>query len=237
MRIYWLGTVEYRAACNLQRNLALLRTESSIPDTLLLMEHPPTVTFGPGSDPRNFLFSQHQLFERGISLCRTDRGGDVTYHGPGQLIGYPIFDLKDHGRDVHDFLRRVEAALMYALVDFGISARRFPPYTGVWVGERKIAAIGVKVSRWVTTHGFALNVSTDLAGFDLIVPCGIRDYGVTSMHSLSERTVEMDQVCRSVVQGLSAAFGLGDSSESTRILNACDLPEGCLVSDTVLPAL
>jgi len=166
----------------LQRELAALHATEDIEDYLLLLEHPPTITLGRGANRSNLLESLEKLTEFGISVYDVDRGGDVTYHGPGQLVGYPVFNLNRHKRDLHWFLRQMEQCLIQVLSKYSIEAKRFPPHTGVWVEDRKIAAMGIKVSRWVTTHGFALNVATEPADFVHIVPCGIRDYAVTSIH-------------------------------------------------------
>jgi lipoyl(octanoyl) transferase len=173
--------VEYGESCALQEELATLRAASRIPDTLLLLEHPPTITLGKRADANDILVDRRRLEALGVAVHETDRGGEITYHGPGQLVGYPICDLNDRERDLHRFLRDLEGALIELLAELGLEGRRFPLHTGVWVGQRKIAAIGIKVRRWVTTHGFALNVDLDLSHFGLIVPCGIRDFGVTSL--------------------------------------------------------
>lgn len=153
------------------------------PDTLVFVEHDPVFTLGANFHEENLLLPREEYAERGFDLVKTDRGGDVTYHGPGQLVAYPIFDLTSRGRDLHRWLRELEEVVIRTLAEFGIEGRRFPPHTGVWVGDRKIAAIGIKVRRWVSFHGIALNVANDLSPFDLIVPCGIRGYGVTGMGS------------------------------------------------------
>lgn len=211
MRAFWLGRVEFVTAWHLQRELASLREERRVEDILLLLEHPPTITLGRRAEVAHVLASRERLEQRGIALHSIDRGGDVTYHGPGQLVGYPIFHLAHHGKDLHRFLRQMEEALIQALAEFGASARRFPPHTGVWVGEKKIAAIGIKVSRWVSTHGFALNVATDLHHFDLIVPCGIRGHGVTSLNQAAGRPVTLMEVVPSVVRAFHALFPFHDT--------------------------
>lgn len=154
------------------------------PDTLVFVEHDPVFTLGANFHEENLLLPREEYAERGFDLVKTDRGGDVTYHGPGQLVAYPIFDLTSRGRDLHRWLRELEEVVIRTLAEFGIEGRRFPPHTGVWVGDRKIAAIGIKVRRWVSFHGIALNVANDLSPFDLIVPCGIRGYGVTGLSDL-----------------------------------------------------
>ena len=176
-----LGLIPYREAWELQRRLAEQRRAGEVPDTLLLLQHPHTYTIGRSGSRDHVFLSDVQLAARGITCLEVDRGGDVTYHGPGQLVGYPIVDL-GLKPDVGAYLRGLEACLIAVLADFGIAAGRLPGFTGVWIeGQRKIAAIGVKVASGITTHGFALNVSTDLSLFAHILPCGIRDKGVTSM--------------------------------------------------------
>jgi lipoyl(octanoyl) transferase len=159
------------------------------PDTFLFLEHPPVVTLGRGAHAEHLLADARRLAAAGAQLWETTRGGDITYHGPGQLVGYGILDLKQHGRDLGRYLRGLEEALLATLADYGILGNRKRGLTGVWVEERKVAAIGVRAERWVTSHGFALNVNPDLSHFEWIVPCGIRGYGVTS---LAERLAERD---------------------------------------------
>ncbi len=176
------GLTDYGAALQLQRRLAQERIEGSRDhDLLLLLEHPPVITLGRGSHAANVVASRALLEGRGVEVHEIERGGDVTYHGPGQLVGYPIIHLDRHKRDLHWYLRQLEEALIRALDEYGISGGRVEGYTGVWVGDRKIASIGVHVSRWVTWHGFALNVTTDLSDFALIVPCGIEAVTMTSI--------------------------------------------------------
>ena len=189
-----LGTVEYQAALDLQKELVEDRKNGRISDQLLLLEHPPVITLGVKT--RN----DRALFETG-------RGGDVTYHGPGQLVGYPILDLAPDRCDVHRYVRDLEEVLIHAVADFGITAGRIPGLTGIWVEDEKLAAIGVRLSRWVTSHGFALNVSTDLSRFSLIVPCGITGKGVTSMERLLGRPVPMAEVESAVAARFTDVFG------------------------------
>lgn len=176
--VYDLGLVPYATAWALQKNLVQRHRSQPQPDRLLLLEHPPVYTLGQGSSLEHLRFSPaappHPLF-------RTERGGEVTHHCPGQLVGYPILDLKQHQTDLHWYLRQLEAVVIHTLAHFGVEGSRQPGLTGVWVGDRKLAAIGIKVSRWVTMHGFALNVCPDLAGFRAIVPCGIADKSVGSL--------------------------------------------------------
>ena len=181
-----LGRVHYGAALELQQRLVAERKQGAIGDQLLLLEHEHVVTLGRNGHMDNVLASDEALARAGISFYPTDRGGDVTYHGPGQLVGYPILDLRDWKRDVGAYVRGVEQAIIDTLAEFGIEAGRIPKLTGVWVEGRKIAAIGVHISRWVTSHGFALNVSTDLSYFQYIVPCGLTK-PVTSMAQLGVR--------------------------------------------------
>jgi lipoyl(octanoyl) transferase len=177
-----LGTVGYAEALALQSELVRARRAGSIPDTLLLLEHPHVITLGSGSDPAHVLADVSERATRGIELYQTGRGGDVTYHGPGQLVGYPILALEEPRRDVHRYLRDLEGALIDALAGLGVAAATRPGLTGVWTPLGKIAAIGVRVSSgWITSHGFALNVTTDLTFFDTIMPCGIAGCVVTSV--------------------------------------------------------
>ena len=182
----FLGRIAYGAALELQQQLSAERKQGVIPDQLLLLEHGHVVTLGRNGHMENLLASEEVLERAGISFYATDRGGDVTYHGPGQLVGYPILDLRDWKRDVGAYVRGVEQAIIDTLAEFGIAGERIPKLTGVWVEGRKIAAIGVHISRWVTSHGFALNVSTDLSYFQYIVPCGLTK-PVTSMAQLGVR--------------------------------------------------
>ena len=179
--------------------------ESSYP---ILVEHdPPAITLGRGADADHVLASPEMLRAAGIELHETSRGGDVTYHGPGQIVGYPILHLGRHGRDVHRYLRNIEEVVLRTLGRFGIQGQRSKGLTGVWVGNEKVAAIGVAVRRWVTCHGFALNVAPDLSHFDLIVPCGLRDKGVTSMAELLGRPIDVGQVKPTVVECMADVFG------------------------------
>src|SRR6267378_737481 len=179
-----LGLVEYEDGLAAQRLLVEARAAGLVPDTLLLLEHPRVVTLGRGAKPQNVLWTPEQLRARGFELFETDRGGDVTYHGPGQLVGYPILDLKPDRKDVRKYVASVEEVLIRTAADFGVRAERVPGRVGIWNAAGKVAAIGVHISRWITSHGFALNVSTDLRDFAAIVPCGISDAGVTSLQML-----------------------------------------------------
>jgi lipoyl(octanoyl) transferase len=210
-----LGTVDYQAALDLQQQLVEDRKQGRIPDQLLLLEHPHVITLGVRNRHArsNVLETPESLALKGVALFETGRGGDVTYHGPGQLVGYPILELPEDRRDVHRYVRDLEEVLIQAVSGFGITAGRIPGLTGIWVGDRKLAAIGVRISRWVTSHGFALNVSTDLSRFDLIVPCGITGKGVTSMERLVGRPIAMAEVADAVVRGFHSVFGLPLTTE------------------------
>jgi len=207
-----LGRVDYEAGLALQQQLVEERRAGQIPDTLLLLEHPPVITLGVRTRgrPSNIVASAAELEAEGVGVVETGRGGDVTYHGPGQLVGYPILDLRPDRCDVHQYVRDLEEALIVAVKRFGVSGGRVVGLTGVWVGppgrEEKLAAIGVRISRWITSHGFALNVSTDLRHFGLIVPCGIADRGVTSLDRLAGRQVPMGEVEDAVVDGVRSVF-------------------------------
>jgi len=181
-----LGRIDYARALQLQQRLVGDRKQGLVPDQLLLLEHPHVITMGRNGHAENLLADEDIMARAGIGFYPTDRGGDVTYHGPGQLVGYPILDLRDWQRDVGAYVRAVEETIILTLAEYGIEAGRIPKLTGVWVAERKIAAIGVHLSRWVTSHGFALNVSTDLSYFQYIVPCGLTR-PVTSMAALGVR--------------------------------------------------
>lgn len=201
------GVIPYEVALKAQRALLAARRAGFIQDTLWLLEHPPTYTIGrrPGSR-QHLLATEGQLAARGIDVIEADRGGDITFHGPGQRIGYVIFDLNDHYLDVHRYLRDLEEVLIRALSDFGLTARRIPGWTGVWVGEEKVAAIGVRMSYWVTMHGFSLNVDPDLDLYDGIVPCGIEDRRVTSLSRLLKRPAAMEEVDEAIVRQMASVF-------------------------------
>jgi len=206
-RAHWLGRVGYLEAARLQHRLAEERKRGEIPDTFLFLEHPPVITLGRASEDGNLLAPMSVLGARGVELFETTRGGDVTYHGPGQLVGYGIVDLKAHGRDVGAYLRRLEAAVMDLLARHGLTGERRPEFTGVWVGGDKVCAIGVRVDHWVTSHGFALNVDADLSPFDLIVPCGIRGGGVTSLARLDgDAAWRLEDVAHEAAEELARQF-------------------------------
>lgn len=210
-----LGLVPYQDAWELQKNLHSLRVEDMIPDVLLLLEHPPVITKGRKPGKSNLLISEDYLRLKGIEFFEVERGGDVTFHGPGQLVGYVIFKLPPSLSGIRPFVKKIENAVILVLKDFGIEARHDPKYTGVFVGNDKITAIGIAVKKWTSFHGFALNVNTDLSYFDLIVPCGIRDRGVTSMAKVLKREISMSDVIEAVKTSFSKEFGMRFSSVSS----------------------
>ena len=205
-QVSWLGQVDYQAALNLQKQTwqNILDDESS--DRLLLLEHSPTLTIGKSGKLENLLVTKEELERRGVSLFFTDRGGDITYHGPGQLVAYPVFNLAIHGKDIHRYIYNLQEVVIRTLADFSIKARRDSSYIGVWVGEEKIAAIGVAIHKWITTHGFALNVNTDMDYFKLINPCGIRDKGVTSLNQLLHREIPILRIAELVGKHFGDVF-------------------------------
>ena len=204
-----LGLIPYAEALALQSDLVERRRTGEIPDQLLLLQHPHIITLGTGSSRAHVLADEARRRELEIDLVEVGRGGDVTYHGPGQLVGYPILDLKPDRKDVHRYLRDLETVLVRTLDEIGIRGEPVPDLTGVWVEGRKIAAIGVRVSSgWITSHGFALNVSNDLSYFDTIVPCGIQDVSVTSVSQELGRKVGVTELVRGVIQAFSEVFGI-----------------------------
>jgi lipoyl(octanoyl) transferase len=207
LRVARLGTVGYDEAWALQRRLADLRRDDRIPDTLLLLEHPHTYTLGRRGNDENILLPPDQLERRGIQVFHVDRGGDVTYHGPGQLVGYPIFRLPAERLDYVRYIRDLERALLDAVRSLGVPAHLADGFSGVWLGREKICAIGVKIdAHGVTSHGFALNVDPDLTYFESIIPCGLTDKGVTSLATNLKRRVSPRRVERAVVEHIAASF-------------------------------
>jgi lipoyl(octanoyl) transferase len=207
-----LGRVPYAEGVDLQARLVEDRRAGRIPDTLLLLEHPHVLTLGVRRGGRaNILATPDRLAELGVDVCDTGRGGDVTYHGPGQVVGYPILDLRPDRQDVHRYVRDLEDVLIRLCGDYGVTAERLPGLTGAWVnvpthGLEKVAAIGVRIARWITSHGFALNVNVDLAFFDLIVPCGIADRGVTSLQRLTGRVLDVTTAEDRLVKQFASVF-------------------------------
>jgi lipoyl(octanoyl) transferase len=208
LSIVRLGRMEYAAALDLQRRAAAARADGEVPDLLFLVEHPHVYTLGRRSRHEHLLATPAELSAVGATLHEVERGGDITYHGPGQLVGYPILDLRRHGTDLHRYLRMLEQTLIDTLAAFGLVAGRIPGLTGVWLGDEKVAAIGVGVRRWITLHGFALNVHVDLSYFDLIVPCGIRDHGVTSLDRHLSPPPSLETVGDRVVVEFACIFDL-----------------------------
>lgn len=204
----WLGRVDYPAAWSWQRELFLARLEGDVDDTLMLLEHPPTYTLGRRASEGDLVYDPAQRAARGISLFNVDRGGRATYHGPGQLVGYPILALGDR-YDVVAYLRRLEEALIRTAADLGVDARRDPDHTGVWVGNNKIGAIGVKITRGITMHGFAFNVTTDLEMFQGIVPCGLQDRWVTSIAAETGSAPSVKEVGALAANHVADVFGRG----------------------------
>lgn len=206
-RIVRLGCVEYETACEWQRQVVTACSAGRCDDTLLLLEHPPTITLGRNAQREHVLFPADELSRCGVALVASDRGGDVTYHAPGQLVGYPILKLSRYGRDLGRYLRNLEETLIQTLATYGIRARHSDGLTGVWVGNDKIAAIGVRLSAsGVTSHGFALNIHPDMRGFARIIPCGIRHGGVTSMERLLGFPPAFHEVTERVIHAFGSVF-------------------------------
>jgi lipoyl(octanoyl) transferase len=203
-----LGTVGYAEALVLQRELIEERRTERVPDLLLLLQHPSVITVGVKGDGgrANIIAPPDRLAELGIEVSETGRGGDVTYHGPGQIVGYPILDLRPDRCDVHRYVRDLEEVMIRVCADYGVTAGRIQGLTGTWVGAAKIGAIGVRISRWITSHGLAFNVNTDLRQFQLIVPCGIADHGVTSLQEVLGRPVAIDEVEDRLAGHFAAVF-------------------------------
>ncbi|MFQ5676060.1 MAG: lipoyl(octanoyl) transferase LipB [bacterium] len=211
------GHLDYQAAWDLQKELFQRRLAGDIEDTLLLTEHPHTYTLGKSGHEENLVAEESALKARDIEVFRIDRGGDITYHGPGQIVGYPILDLHEHYLDVHRFLRDLEEVIIQTLAEYEIKAGRVEGLTGVWVEGAKVAAIGVKVTRWITMHGFAFNVNTDLSYFGNIVPCGISDKPVTSLERLLGRRLDFEEVLNVVCEKFGEVFGIELRERVSRI--------------------
>jgi lipoyl(octanoyl) transferase len=208
-----LGRMPYEPCVELQRALLEDVLAGNARSTLLLVEHDPVLTLGANFHAENLRLPMEAYAERGIQVARTDRGGDVTYHGPGQLVAYPVFNLEEVGKDLHRWLREVEESVIRTLGSFGLEGRRFAPNTGVWVEDRKVCALGIKVRRWVSMHGLALNCDNDLSPFGLIVPCGIQGYGVTSLSDELGRRVGVEEAKPALVDAFQSMFGsTGDPS-------------------------
>jgi len=211
-----LGLIEYEKAWNIQKDFHNKRTLGKIDDVLFICEHPHTYTFGKTADINNLLLNKNELQEKGISIFNIDRGGDITYHGPGQIVGYAIINLAGWKKDTHLYLRALEDVLIKTCNDYGITnAERNKKYTGVWIEDRKICAIGIKVSRWITMHGFAFNVNTDLELFNGIIPCGIEDKEVTSLNKELKTEISITEAKSKVINNFTKVFDYTLTEEKT----------------------
>ena len=211
-----LGLMDYTQAWDLQRETFELRVKNKIPDIIYLVEHPNTYTFGKTADHNNLVGSEEYLSSNKISVYDIDRGGDITYHGPGQIVGYPIISLTDWEKDTHKYLRALEETIIRTCAEYGITGSRVPEYTGVWVKDRKIAAIGIKVSRWITMHGFAFNVNTDLSFFSGIIPCGIADKDVTSIKREVNQDIDIEEVKVKLINHFKRIFNYSNVTQVTK---------------------
>jgi lipoyl(octanoyl) transferase len=236
-----LGLLRFGPACELQRGLVAARKAGRIPDVLVLCEHPHVLTLGRNGQRENLRASKYLLAQMNVEFHGTDRGGDITYHGPGQIVGYPILDLTGHRRDVRWYVSQLEEAMMRATADFGVAAKRVEGHRGVWVdtpaGEEKLAALGVHLSRWITSHGFAYNVSTDLRFFDLIVPCGIADKRPASLESILGQAVGSGEVRPRLIARFGEVFGCAMISVTPHELEEAasnrETPLGALVETAI----
>ena len=211
-----LGLIDYKEAWDLQRETFELRVNNKIPDVIYLLEHPNTYTLGKTADHKNLVGSEEYLSSNKISVYDIDRGGDITYHGPGQIVGYPIINLTNWQQDTHKYLRALEETIIQTCAEYGINSGRVPKYTGVWVEDRKIAAIGIKVTRWITMHGFAFNVSTDLSFFSGIIPCGISDKDVTSIKREIKTDAPINEVKSRIIKKFARIFDYQDVTQLTK---------------------
>ncbi|MFC1914013.1 lipoyl(octanoyl) transferase LipB [Chloroflexota bacterium] len=221
--IYDIGLVDYAETSQLQEELMQLRIEGRIADVVLLLQHPPVLTIGASGGEENIIASRNMLDLQDMPIMQTDRGGNITHHGPGQLVGYLVFDLKDRGRDLHQYMRNLEEVVIRTLRDFGIEGSRDHEYPGVWVGQEKICAVGVRVRRWVTKHGFALNVNNNLKAFSYINPCGIIGRQVTSMQRLLGYNLKSEEVISRVSQHLLQIFDIHIEQRALECLNGYNL--------------
>jgi len=224
LNVYKIGLIPYKTALDLQMRLLEKRKNGEIGDTLLLLEHPPTFTIGRKGHKEHLLINEKYLLDRGIHFEEISRGGDITFHGPGQLVGYPIIDLNTKGRDVHKYLRGLEELIVSVLEDIDIEANRIEGLTGVWVKGHKIASIGVGVKRWITYHGFALNVNTDLSYFDMIVPCGIPDVKMTSIAGWlnKEDAMPIEDIEEDVIKAFIKTFEFDNARVLTTFDNSAE---------------
>ena len=201
-----LGLIDYKEAWDLQKSIHQLRVENKIDDVLFLLEHPHTYTLGKIADKKNLVGDEKYLSDNRISVYDIDRGGDITYHGPGQIVGYPIINLTNWKQDTHKYLRALEEVIISTCADYGLSGSRVDKYTGVWLDSRKICAIGIKVSRWITMHGLAFNVNTDLNLFNGIIPCGISDREVTSLKKELKKEILLNEVKEKIIHHFGDLF-------------------------------
>lgn len=218
-----LGFIDYKEAWDLQKEILNLRADEKVNDVLFLLEHPHTYTLGKVADKKNLIGSKEYLEKNKISVYDIDRGGDITYHGPGQIVGYPIIDLKKWEMDTHKYLRAIEEVIIKTCAVYGITGSRNSKYTGVWIEsstpdntDRKIAAIGIKVSKWITMHGFAFNIDTDLDFFNGIIPCGITDKGVTSLNLETKKEISIKDIKEKLVNNFKEIFDYNEVSAVTR---------------------
>ncbi|MFZ1518036.1 MAG: lipoyl(octanoyl) transferase LipB [Ignavibacteriaceae bacterium] len=201
-----LGLIDYKDAWDLQKSVHQLRVENKIDDVLFLLEHPHTYTLGKTADKENLVGDKKYLDENKISVYDIDRGGDITYHGPGQIVGYPIISLTNWQQDTHKYLRALEEVIIKVCAEYDLDGSRVDKYTGVWLDDRKICAIGIKVSRWITMHGFAFNVNTDLKLFNGIIPCGITDKDVTSLNRELKKEISLNEVKEKIIHHFDVIF-------------------------------
>jgi lipoate-protein ligase B len=203
-----LGLYDYKQTWDLQKKIHLYKQKNRLEDIIITVEHPPVYTLGKTGSRNHVLIGDDEMKRSGISFFEIDRGGDITFHGPGQLVVYPVFDLNNYYKDTHRFLRDLEKTVIGALNEFGIRSTSDGEFTGVWAGEEKICAIGIKVSKWITMHGLALNVNNDLSYFGKIIPCGIFHKGVTSMSRILGRKIDMDDIISKMLLSFSNIFGI-----------------------------
>lgn len=206
LNLYNIGLIDYEEAWELQKELLELRFQKKISDTLLFVEHPHTYTLGKIAKRENLISSDKFLKEKEIKVFDIDRGGDITYHGPGQIVGYPIIDLNEWKKDTHEYLRALEEIIIKTCGHYGLNAGRNPKFTGVWIEDRKIAAIGIKVRHWITMHGFAFNINTDLTYFTGIIPCGIKDKDVTSLKKEINQRINLEEVQKILLDNFRILF-------------------------------
>jgi len=210
-----LGLIDFQQAWDLQKKLFTQRIENKINDTLILLEHPHTFTLGKVADKKNLIWNENQLQENEVKVFEIDRGGDITYHGPGQIVGYAILDLKSWYQDTHKYLRALEEVIINVLKDFSIVSARKEGLTGVWIDDRKVCAIGIKISRWITMHGFAFNVNTDLNLFNGIIPCGISDKDVTSLEKELGGKQNLNEVKERIVRSFMEVFNYNEVNKKS----------------------